>query len=240
MDAIVLAAGNGDRFAAGGYASKLLYPFLGKPLLLRTLDALEAAGITRVGIVLGYRADAVRQLVANGAPPGLDIQWAVNSAWHLENGLSVLTAQPLVRGSQHFAIVMGDHVFEPSVLRRLLRYRLDAAESVLAVDAHPASSEIAAEAVKVRREGGRIVAIDKQLTEYDAVDTGLFVCSSAVFDAIESARLDGDTTLSGGIRALARRGLMCADEIGDAMWRDIDTVDDLRAAESLFAATAGA
>ena len=90
------------------------------------------------------------------------------------------------------------------------------------------------EATKVRLHGSRIIAIGKALTEYDALDTGLFVCAPSLFGALESARAEGDTTLSGGIRILAARGLMRAVDVGDATWCDIDTIDDLHAAESLL------
>jgi choline kinase len=134
---------------------------------------------------------------------------------------------------------MGDHVFEPPVLQRMLRLNAGADESLLAIDARPATAEQAAEATKVRREGSRIVAIGKDLIEYDALDTGVFVCSPLLFDALERSRTQGDTTLSGGIRQLAARGLMHGVEIGDAAWCDIDTRADLAAAEALLTAESG-
>ena len=84
--------------------------------------------------------------------------------------------------------------------------------------------------------GSRITAIGKDLTTYDALDTGMFVCAPALFAAIDASRVAGDTTLSGGIRHLAARGLMRGFDIGDAGWCDIDTVSDLAAAESALAA----
>jgi CTP:molybdopterin cytidylyltransferase MocA len=66
----------------------------------------------------------------------------------------------------------------------------------------------------------------------------MFVCSPLLFDALETSRALGDTTLSGGIRQLAARGLMRAAEVGNATWCDIDTVSDLEAAESALTATA--
>lgn len=233
--AIVLAAGNGDRFLNGTRDSKLLHPLLGKPLLLRTLDSVAEAGITNVIVVIGYQADRVRALVELGAPDGLQISFAYNPEWPLENGVSVLAARRLA-GSR-FALLMGDHLFEPSVLQRLSNVPVDADESLLAVDARPAPPDVVAEATKVRREGSRIVAIGKGLIEYDALDTGLFLCSDTLFDALVAARASGDTTLSGGIRQLASIGLMRAFDIGDATWCDIDTVSDLEAAESALGAT---
>ncbi len=237
MNAIVLAAGNGDRFRNRTRDSKLLHPLLGQPLLLRTLDSARDAGVRTITVVVGYQADRVRALVEASAPSGVKISFVLNPNWHLENGVSVLAARSSIH-TERFAVLMGDHVFEPAVLRRLLQFSMARDESVLAVDARPVPAAVAAEATKVRRHGSRIVAIGKDLVEYDALDTGMFVCSPMLFDALEASRAAGDTTLSGGIRQLATRGLMRAAEVGDATWCDIDTVSDLEAAESALGATA--
>jgi choline kinase len=123
-------------------------------------------------------------------------------------------------------------VFDAEVLRRLARVGLQRDESVLAVDPRPVPADVAAEATKVRRRGSHVIAIGKHLTDYDALDTGMFVCTPALFDALECSRGEGDTTLSGGIRRLAARGLMRGAVAGDATWCDIDTMSDLEAAES--------
>jgi choline kinase len=163
------------------------------------------------------------------------VSFAPNPEWRLENGVSALAARAFV-GDERFALLMGDHVFEPPVLQRMLRLDVDAGESLLAVDARPATPEQADEATKVKRDGSRIVAIGKDLTDFDALDTGVFVFSPILFDALEYARAQGDTTLSGGVRRLAALGLMRAVEIGDATWCDIDTVSDLAAAAAALSA----
>jgi choline kinase len=235
--AVILAAGNGDRFRTPNRESKLLQPLLGQPILLRTIASAQAAGVRDLTVVLGYQADRVRALVEAGAPRGLAISFTFNPDWHLENGVSALAAKRLTGGGR-FALLMGDHVFEPRVLQRMLRLEVADNKSVLAVDARPPTAEQAAEATKVRRDGSRIVAIGKNLKEYDALDTGVFVFSPALFAALEHARAYGDTTLSGGVRHLASRGLMQAMEIGEASWCDIDTLADLSAAESALGAPA--
>ena len=77
-------------------------------------------------------------------------------------------------------------------------------------------------------------AIGKDLDDYDALDMGVFVCAPAVFGALDEACRGSDTTLSGGIRQLARRGLVRGIEIGSGGWCDVDTVGDLAAAEMLL------
>lgn len=233
--AVILAAGNGDRFHNPTHESKLLQPLLGRPILLHTLEAAFDAGIREATVVVGYQADRVRDLVERGAPTQMDVAFALNPEWRLENGVSALAARGSV-GQDRFALLMGDHVFEPPVLQRMLRLDVEGDESLLAVDARPATPEQAEEATKVRRDGSRIVAIGKDLTEFDALDTGVFVFSPVLFDALEHARAEGDTTLSGGVRRLAAQGLMRAVEIGDATWCDIDTLSDLAAAETALGA----
>jgi 1L-myo-inositol 1-phosphate cytidylyltransferase len=229
----VLAAGNGDRFHNGSRRSKLLEPIFGQPLIIRTLIGARSAGITAVEVVLGYQSESLRATIHAASLPGLRVHFSYNPEWRLENGVSVLAARErFVHG--RFALLMGDHLFDPDVLARLLRTAAGSEESLLAVDSRPAPEAVAAEATKVRMRGDRIEAIGKDLADYNALDTGMFVCSSDVFDAIEAARASGDTTLSGGIRALARRGLMRGVDIGNASWYDIDTLADLQHAESLL------
>jgi 1L-myo-inositol 1-phosphate cytidylyltransferase len=130
---------------------------------------------------------------------------------------------------------MGDHLFEAPVLTRLLSTPTAEHESLLAIDTRRTTPVVVAEATKVRMKGRRIVAIGKQLPVYDAIDTGIFVCTPALFPALQTSRLEGDATLSGGIRHLAARGWMRGVDIGDAVWHDIDTMSDLEAAEGLIA-----
>jgi choline kinase len=233
--ALVLAAGNGDRFHTGRRQSKLLEPIFGQPLILRTLQNARDAGITRAELVLGYEADSLRRVIERDAPDGLEVHFSYNAEWHLENGVSVLAARDRLRVSR-FALLMGDHVFKAPMLTRLLREPIEAGESALAVDSRPVPPEVAEEATKVGLSGSRIVAIGKDLAVFDALDTGLFVCAPSLFDALVESRDAGDTTLSGGIRRLAVRGLMRGVDVGDAVWHDIDTRADLEAAAALLGA----
>jgi choline kinase len=229
--ALVLAAGNGDRFQNANRESKLLQPVLGQPLILRTLQTARDAGVASFEIVLGYQADALRDLIERHVPDGTHVQFSFNPEWRLENGVSVLSARQRFADSR-FALLMGDHLFEAPVLTRLLETDVEVDQSLLAVDSRPAPPEIEAEATKVHAVDSRIIAIGKDLPKYNALDTGLFVCAPSLFAALDASVADGDTTLSGGIRQLAARGLMRAVDIGNAAWYDIDTIADLESAET--------
>jgi choline kinase len=230
--AVILAAGNGDRFRNGTSHSKLLTLVGGVPLLTRTLLSAFNAGLTHAHVVLGYDADSVRAVAERTAPSGLLLYFHLNHDWHHENGVSVLAARHAL-DHQSFALMMGDHVFDSGVLHRLTRVPSEPAQTLLGIDRQPCDPETAAEATKVRLDGDRIQAIGKAINPYDALDTGLFVCDPTIFDALEASCAEGDSTLSGGVRRLADRGLVRGVDIGPARWCDIDTTADLAAAEHL-------
>jgi 1L-myo-inositol 1-phosphate cytidylyltransferase len=231
-EAIVLAAGNGDRFRQSSPRSKLLTPIAGTPLLSRTLESAYHAGITTVHLIVGYDADRVAAVATSAAPPGLRVHPYLNRDWRHENGVSLLAARACLH-DRPFALLMGDHLFDPEALRRLLSAPRDAGATLLCVDRRPVPSDIAQEATRVRMSGNRITAIGKDVQPYDALDTGLFVCDPSVFAAVEASCRDGDTTLSGGIRRLTAAGRVFGVDIGDARWCDVDTIDDVRQAEEV-------
>ena len=234
VQALVLAAGRDERSQSFTRESKLLQPVLGRPLVVRTIEAARDAGLRAFEIVLGYQALQVQAAIERQAPPDVALHFTYNPYWDLENGVSVLAARG--RLPSRFALLMADHLFDACALGKLLRARTGHGRSLLAVDSRPTPPEIAAEATKVRLRGSRITAIGKTLTEYDALDTGLFVCGPSLFPALDSARACDDATLSGGIRILAEQGLMRAIDIGDATWCDVNTIADLHRAEALLAA----
>ena len=211
--AIILAAGNGDRFRHtprnDAHNSKLLQPLLGRPILLRTIEAAREAGIqsrhgrARISSRPRPRAGRTRRSFR-----GWRLSFAFNPEWQLENGISARAARAAGRPRTLRAADGGPRVraggpsADAAARRRTRRQRCSASTR------GRRRRRLAAEATKVRRSGSRIVAIGKDLRDYDALDTGVFVCSPLLFDALDQSIAGGDTTLSGGIRRLAARGLM--------------------------------
>lgn len=60
--AVVMAAGKGTRMKSE--LPKVLFPVLGRPMIDYVLDALEAVPVDQSIVVVGYRADDVRQALA--------------------------------------------------------------------------------------------------------------------------------------------------------------------------------
>jgi choline kinase len=88
---------------------------------------------------------------------------------------------------------------------------------------------------KVRVDAGAIRDIGKGLGRYNAFDTGMFLCTPALFAALEESFRRGDHSLSGGIRTLAARGKARAFDVGDGLWIDVDDDAAYERAERFFA-----
>ncbi len=68
---------------------------------------------------------------------------------------------------------------------------------------------------------------------FDAVDCGIFVCTPAVFPAIEEAASQGKEEWNDAKQILAERGRALAYDLRGAFWLDVDTPEDLERAERL-------
>jgi choline kinase len=84
---------------------------------------------------------------------------------------------------------------------------------------------------------GRILNIGKTLERYDAVDTGIFIATPALLDAIrEAVAAGGAGSLSEGVQRLADRGRAHAVPSGGRWWIDVDDEAAHRRAEATLPA----
>ncbi len=229
-EAVILMAGIGSRLGAS--VAKPLVEIGGEPLICSTFDTLQRVGVRRVHIVIGAHNEGLGAMIRSLAPAGLSVHTLVNPEWQKQNGVSVLCAHGQVTAP--FFLTMGDHLFGPSVFEILLA-QSDRARVNLAVDHKIASIFDLDDAMKVVTEAGEVVAIAKDLASYDAIDTGAFLCSAAIFDALRAAQCEGDCSLADGIRLLARDRQVRAVDIGDAWWQDVDTPEMLAQAGAVSA-----
>lgn len=232
--AVIIAAGNGSRLrGVSGSLPKPLIRVAGVPLIERVMRTALKAGIESFVIVTGYESERIRAFVER-IPDLCDrVTWVHNPDYHLPNGGSVLAAREVV--SEDFVLLMSDHLFEPEALSRLLRAPRQPGECLLGVDRNLSGIFDMDDATKVRLVGDRIADIGKTLGAFDAVDTGMFVCSPRIFDALTAcASSDQGYSLSDGVRRLAQNGRMAAVDIGQAAWQDVDTPEALRHAERML------
>lgn len=230
---LIIAAGKGSRLSPSyGGTPKPLVKFQGIPLLEHVIRNAHTAGIDRFVIVLGYKADAIREWFADSSVGDVAVTWVDNRDYNKKNGVSVLKAKNVIH--EPFLLLMADHVFKPETARALLSEPLRQDEVILAVDHNIEQIFDLDDATKVLRDGDHIVDIGKEIPRYDALDTGMFLCSPALFANLDASVTNGNCSLSDGMRRLCRTRGLRAFDIGDASWQDLDTPEAVAYADGIF------
>ncbi|MCZ6689326.1 MAG: NTP transferase domain-containing protein, partial [Planctomycetota bacterium] len=221
--AVVLAAGEGSRLDPSGRQPKPLAPLLGLSLAERALVTSAEAGVRRFVVVLGHQAHEVRAHFEGIARRRrLEVEFEVASKWGLGNGESALAVASSM-GELPFFLIMVDHLVDASIYRRLLGEPPGEGEICLAVDRDRDGVFDVADVTKVSLSDGRITEIRKDLDHWDGADTGVFLCTRALFDGLARAREGGRHTLSDGVAELAKEGAARAVDVTGESWLDLDT-----------------
>ena len=222
MQCLIIAAGQGKRLRQMG-GSKPLIPVHGVALIERVIDTVRQAGINDFYVVVGHEGEQVGRFLETLAPRlGVKITVIDNDAWKKDNGVSVLKAKGHVQG--RFLLCMTDHIFDAGIAQALTECELDDGEIALAVDGDVDNPFVDIDDVTMTVvENGRVRRIGKGLDEYNGFDTGVFACSPAIFDALETCvESRGNAGLSDGVRVLAHVGKVKAVDVSGRFWVDVD------------------
>lgn len=230
MQAVVLAAGDGGRlYPLTATTPKPLLRLEGRPIINHVLDALSAAGINDVVVVVGHEGAQIRAALEQLHPCGMNVRFIENEDFLTGNARSLWAAREAIDERSPFVLAMADHLVEPAIVHALAS---DAdGRCRLAVDRAHMDDARASEATRALVDGGLVVDLGKELEDWNALDTGVFWCTPRIFDAITHERRDGE---AGAVFAsLARAGELDAVDVTGLQWIDIDTPDDLRRAAAL-------
>jgi CDP-L-myo-inositol myo-inositolphosphotransferase len=195
------------------------------------------AGADEFYVVIGYQGERVRLFLERLSEQlAIRITPLVNDDWDKENGVSILKARDVLH--EPFLLLMADHLFDPNLVRRLTTMTLGDGEIMLVVDRNTRNPLVDMEdvtRVKVEDDGPmerkKIRDIGKGLADFNGFDTGIFLCSPAIFKALEQSKeKDGDTTLSGAVQILAAAGHAKAIP-SHGFWIDVDDPAAFRKAE---------
>jgi len=236
MKCLIIAAGEGSRLSNRG-DSKPLVLLLEIPLIGRVILTAKGAGLSDFYVVTGYNGGKLRGYLDQfSQDKGIKINHLINGEWRKGNGLSVITAKKEI--NEDFILLMSDHIFDKSILARLLQEKITDKEVTLAVDYNLENKTVDVDDVtKVLVDGnGRIVNIGKDIKGYNAYDTGIFLCSPAIFEALEESSAKGDTSLSAGIKILAKKEEAKVFNIKGDYWIDVDDEIAFKKAEKILLA----
>src|SRR5512144_828607 len=242
----MLAAGRGTRLSGGSDSlpPKSLLQFRGKSLLRRHVEALRAAGVDELTLVLGYRADDIR---AELAAIGVDgsIETIFNPRYREGAVVSLWMGRPVLRDGAEVLLMDADVLYDPNLLRRLTG---SPHRNCLLIDRDLEPGE---EPVKICLRDGRIVEVGKvvegdfevigewpgflrlepKMAERLAAATEAYVAAGRHEEPYEPAIRDV-------LLAEAANPAGCEDITG-LPWIEIDTPEDLRRAHEVIAPAPG-
>ena len=111
MKALILAGGAGTRLRPITHTSaKQLVPVANKPILFYGIEAMAAAGIVDIGIIVGDTRAEVMAAVGDGSKFGVKVTYIPQDA-PLGLAHCVLIAQPFL-GDDDFVMYLGDNLLE--------------------------------------------------------------------------------------------------------------------------------
>lgn len=222
MKALIIAAGKGSRFGVmTNELPKPLLPIAGVPILERIITTVKEAGILEFVIVIGYLGEQIKNYFGDGSKWGIRINYVLNTEVDKANGLSVYKAKEHL--TENFILLMSDHLFDKEIVYNLRKQEMEDGV-MLAVDYKLTSDFIDINDVtKVNVTNNNIGNIGKEIEEYNAFDTGIFLCTPNFFSALEKSFESGDFSISGGMRILATQNQARTFDIKHHFWVDVDT-----------------
>ncbi|MGJ8623164.1 MAG: NTP transferase domain-containing protein [Yoonia sp.] len=237
--AVILAAGIGSRLSPlTDKSAKCLLSVGGSVILERMIRNCLSCGVSQFVLVLGHRADAIKQFV-DKTFRGIRVTYVINERYRDTNtGYSLMLASGVV-GTAEFIKFDADVVFDTKILRALVDSDLP---NVLCVDRNIA---LADEEVKVItdeqmcvREISKSVDASRAFGEsigIEKISAGTGPLLFAELKVMMESAAHAQEYYEAAYSRLVDKGIpFHALDITGMKWTEIDTVEDFAAANVMF------
>jgi choline kinase len=232
--AVIVAAGLSSRlYPLTANSPKPLLSLGGESLLARSVRLLRANGIADIAVVVGYRAEMIREAMGN------EVKCIPNPFYMHCNNMGSLWMAKDFAGADPFVYLHGDLIYGDTMFREFL---LATVSSTASVDLLTAFGPVDDEAMKVKVEpSGRLIKSSKtiQVSEAQGEWTGIAAIHrpAIVFAQIERHLMLGRLTDydTAAFTSLVSSGeeVRCLPSAGDP-WMEIDTIADWESATLEF------
>ena len=221
MKGVIIAAGFGSRlWKTTNQIPKTLLPYKKGTILSTIIQQLQLAGISELIIVVGFKKEYIANYLQN-YPPTLPITLVENLEWERGNALSVYKAQDYIK-NEPFLLSMSDHLVKMEALKKIVE--VPERINLLLTDPFISENFDLDDATKVQTIDDYIIAIGKDLDNYNALDCGIFRLESDFFSVVEKSVQKGNESISNAITELIPLKRIKAVMLNKAnQWLDIDT-----------------
>ena len=233
MKGLILSGGKGTRLRPITYTSaKQLVPVANKPVLFYGLEALVAAGIRDIGIVVGDTQAEIRAAVGDGSRFGARVEYIEQDA---PRGLAhaVMISEAYINGDP-FVMYLGDNLLNRGISRFVEEFERErpAAQILLTRVPDPQMFGVAELA------GGRVVRLVEKPKEpkSDLALVGVYMFSHEVFTSVKRIKpsFRNELEITDAIQDLIDRGLEVRPHLVEGWWKDTGKLEDMLEANRLI------
>jgi glucose-1-phosphate thymidylyltransferase len=238
LKGLILSGGTGTRLRPITYTSaKQLVPVANKPVLFYGIEAMAAAGIRQLGIIIAPETgDEIRGAAGDGSRFGVEITYIVQDA-PLGLAHAVLTAEPFL-GTDPFVMYLGDNLLQGGISDLVDAFRTNQPDTLILLTPVPDPENYG---VAELDESGSV----KQLVEKpaepatDLALVGVYMFTAQIHDAARaiepSAR--GELEITDAIQWLVDQGRRVESHVVRGWWKDTGRLDDMLEANRLILET---
>lgn len=236
MKGLILSGGRGTRLRPLTYTSaKQLVPVANKPVLFYGIEALAAAGIRDIGLVVGDTQAEIRAAVGDGSAWGVRVTYIEQDA---PRGLAhaVLISERFI-GREPFVMYLGDNLLARGIVPFVEEFNREkpAAQILLAHVPDPQMFGVA------ELSDGHVVRLVEKpkAPKGDLALVGVYMFGPEVFDSVKRIKpsFRDELEITDAIQDLIDRGLAVRPHIVDGWWKDTGKLEDILEANRLILET---
>jgi glucose-1-phosphate thymidylyltransferase len=240
LKGLILSGGKGTRLRPITHTSaKQLVPVANKPVLFYGIEAMAAAGIEEVGIIIAPETGPeIEQLAGDGSRFGVRISYILQDE-PLGLAHAVLTAEPFL-GASPFVMYLGDNLLQGGISDLVAAFRESQPDALILLTPvpDPENYGVAELASAPSGEIGQVVRLVEKPTEpaTDLALVGVYMFTQQIHDAARaiepSAR--GELEITDAIQHLVDGGMRVEPHVVRGWWKDTGRLEDMLEANRLI------